>query len=157
MNPCPCGYAGDPKRQCHCSPEQAARYTGRISGPLMDRIDMHVTVPALPKEFFVSEKQEVVEDSEIIRNRVTVARNIQLKRSDKINAQLSQQQIKKVCSIEKDLQIWLHETIDKLNLSARAYHRVLKVARTIADLGNSENIGKEHLLEAISYRKLDRL
>jgi magnesium chelatase family protein len=154
MNPCPCGYLGDAKRQCHCSPEQASRYAGRISGPLMDRIDMHVTVPALPKEFFAAEKQELVEDSETIRHRVTAARKIQLNRSQKINSQLSQQQLNKVCKLEKEKQVWLHETIDKLNLSARAYHRVLKVARTIADLGNAENIEKEHLMEALSYRKL---
>jgi magnesium chelatase family protein len=156
MNPCPCGYLGDPRRQCHCSAEQILRYAGRISGPLMDRIDMHVTVPALSKEFFASDKMEAVEESATIRNRVTAARAIQLNRHQKINSQLSQQEIKAACRLDKEQEIWLHETIDKLSLSARAYHRVLKVARTIADLEGLENIAKSHLMEALSYRKLDK-
>lgn len=156
MNPCPCGYLGDPRRSCQCTPEQAKRYMGRLSGPFLDRIDMQVTVPALPKEFFETEGSQAIEDSATIRQRVIKGRELQEDRQEVLNAQLSPPKLNKVCKLDKNQKTWLHETIHRLNFSARAYHRILKVARTIADLAQEEAVTQSHLLEAINYRKLDR-
>ena len=155
MNPCPCGYFGDPKRDCRCTQEQIKNYCGRISGPLMDRIDLHVNVPSVPKHVFMQAKQAQVESSHTVRTRVITARAQQLQRQETINAQLTVQQLNQLGKLDPAQQRWLHETIDRLNLSARAYHRILKVARTIADLGHESHIGQHHLAEAISYRTLD--
>lgn len=156
MNPCPCGYFGDPKHDCCCTFEQVKNYCGRLSGPLLDRIDIYIDMPNLPKNCFVREAQSGPEDSNTVRARVIKARAIQLQRQAKVNALLNPQQLNKICQLELQQQRWLHDIIDKLNFSARAYHRILKVARTIADLDQVMQLTQAHLSEAISYRKLDR-
>ncbi|GAB4285515.1 MAG: YifB family Mg chelatase-like AAA ATPase [Marinilabiliales bacterium] len=159
MNPCPCGYYNHPDKECLCSPGIVQKYLNRISGPLLDRIDMHVEVVPVPFDK-LSGMQET-ESSEIIRNRVITARKIQeerFKKHEKIfcNAQMSSRQLVKYCEIDKFGQTLLKNAMEKLGLSARAYDRILKVARTIADLAESEIIKPEHLAEAIQYRSLDR-
>jgi magnesium chelatase family protein len=155
MNPCPCGYLSDPKRSCQCTVEQINRYRNKLSGPLMDRIDMHIEVPSL-KSTELSQQTEIPESSGAIRERVVLARLRQLRRAKQINAKLGTRQIKQFCHIEQTERDFLQAAIEKLGLSARAYHRVLKVARTIADLEGKDNIEKNHLFEALSYRRLDR-
>lgn len=155
MNPCPCGYLSDAKRHCQCTVEQINRYRNKLSGPLMDRIDMHIEVPTL-KATELSQQTEVSESSQVIRERVMLARECQYQRAKQINAKLGTRQIKQFCHIEQTERDFLQAAIEKLGLSARAFHRVLKVARTIADLEKKENIEKNHLFEALSYRRLDR-
>jgi magnesium chelatase family protein len=156
-HPCPCGYFGDPKRSCRCAPGQVERYRQRISGPLLDRIDIHVEVPAV--EFKELASQETAEPSADIRVRVESARAIQQKRyhgSTTCNARMRSRQIKTHCALSEDSTELLKMAMSSLHLSARAYDRILKVARTIADLAESESITTEHLSEAIQYRTLDR-
>ncbi|MFT3782204.1 MAG: YifB family Mg chelatase-like AAA ATPase [Nibricoccus sp.] len=158
MNPCPCGYLGDAKHECRCSPTQIQRYRSRISGPLLDRIDIHVEAPALSINELRSEKAG--ESSETVRSRVQAARNRQHARfkGSKVtsNARMTHAQIRKHCAIDSALGDLLQHAMEQLSLSARAYDRILKVARTIADLADSERIESNHLLEAIQYRSLDR-
>ncbi|HEX8372881.1 MAG TPA: YifB family Mg chelatase-like AAA ATPase [Chthoniobacterales bacterium] len=159
MNPCPCGYFGDPKRSCRCAPGQVERYRQRISGPLLDRIDIHVEVPAV--EFKELASQEMAEPSSAIRERVETARSLQQKRFEgkagtTCNARMSSRHIKTHCVLSEESTELLKMAMSSLHLSARAYDRILKVARTIADLAGSESIATEHLSEAIQYRTLDR-
>ncbi len=158
MNPCKCGYLGDPKRGCTCSMSQVQKYLSKISGPLLDRMDMHIEVP--PVEYSQLSGQEQPESSEVIRLRVNKARKIQLMRYQDIgiysNSQLKAQQIAKYCRLGENEKALIKAAFDKLGLSARAYSRIIKVARTIADLEEAENIAVEHLAEAIQYRSLDR-
>ncbi len=158
MNPCPCGYLGDPKHECRCSPTQIQRYRSRISGPLLDRIDIHIDAPALSLTELRSEKPG--ETSAIIRERVQTGRQRQHARfagsSVTSNARMSHAQIRKHCAIDPGLGDLLQHAMEQLSLSARAYDRILKVARTIADLAGADQIGSPHLLEAIQYRSLDR-
>lgn len=153
MNPCPCGYLGDPQKACRCTSEQVQRYRAKISGPLLDRIDMHVEVPALAKHLLI-DSDHLPESSATVRSRVLPARDMQYARQNNLNAQLSNQELNTVCALDKSLQTWLHETLEKLQLSNRAYHRVLKLARTIADLKQQEKITLPELAEAIQYRRL---
>jgi magnesium chelatase family protein len=159
MNPCPCGYYNDPDRECVCSPGIVKSYLNKISGPLMDRIDLHVEVTPVPfKDLAQAPKGEKSED---VRKRVISANNIQEKRfanNPKIfnNAQMSSQDIDKYCSLQPEGLSLLKTAMEKLSLSARAFDRIKKVARTIADLDNSDSIKTEHLAEAIQYRSLDR-
>lgn len=156
MNPCPCGYLKQPNKRCaECSEAKALKYQSSVSGPLLDRIDIQIEVPALPKGLLSSDDGGG-ESSEQVRKRVLDARYIQLKRQGCPNAQLAQQQMVEVCNVSPDLAKVLEDALDKLGLSARAYHRILKVARTIADLADSQNIQKSHLMEALSYRQLER-
>ena len=155
MNPCPCGYAGDASGRCHCSHQQIERYRDRISGPLLDRIDLHLSVPTLPKSA-LSQKDPHNEPSATVLNRVVNARQIQLKRQQKPNRELSTTELEQHCKLSADNQKLLETAMEKLNLSARAYHRIIKVARTIADLDGTSEIAQPHLSEAISYRTLDR-
>lgn len=159
MNPCPCGYLGDPRHQCICTPGQIHRYRTRVSGPLLDRIDIHIEVPAVPYKELSTEYSG--EKSEDIRKRVVAARDIQLERfkDDKriySNGQMKTRHIKKYCKLKPDAQSLLETAMQKLGLSARAYTRILKVSRTIADLESSEDIHSHHVSEAIQYRTLDR-
>jgi magnesium chelatase family protein len=154
MNPCPCGYLGHSSGRCHCSGEQVARYRARISGPLLDRIDMHIEVPPLPRGVLQDEQQG--EASAAVQARVVACRERQLARSGKANAQLNNREIKRDCRLNREDAQILEQATERLGLSARAHHRILKVARTIADLAGSAAIGQGHLGEAISYRKLDR-
>ena len=158
MNPCPCGYLGDPHHQCTCSPSQIHRYRHRVSGPLLDRIDIHVEVPAVPyKEL---SKDFCGEPSANISKRIQNASEIQVERFKKdniySNAKMRSKHIKKYCALKQDAQVILETAMHKLGLSARAYTRILKVSRTIADLAESEQINAEHISEAIQYRTLDR-
>ena len=159
MNPCPCGFFGDPKRECRCSPLQIQKYRNRISGPLLDRIDIHVEVPSVRYQDLAA--MERGESSEKIRERVIRGRKIQQERfqaSSKIhcNAAMRSKDLQKYCRLEDDAQNLLKMAISDLNFSARAYDRILKVARTIADLDASETIQTPHIAEAIQYRSLDR-
>jgi magnesium chelatase family protein len=154
MNPCPCGYLNDLKKPCTCTPTQILRYQKKISGPLMDRIDIHIEVPPVKFEKLSSEK--VAESSAEIRKRVEKARKKQRQRfsGSKImtNSEMKVQDIKKFCEIDGNSKLLLKNAVNQLNLSARAYHRVLKLARTIADLENQRNILSNHIAEAIQYR-----
>jgi len=158
MNPCPCGYYSDPNNECNCTIPQIHRYRSKISGPLMDRIDIHIEVPAVKYRDLAS--RESGEPSRDIKRRVDRARKVQLERFKGMkiycNAQMTNRHIKKYCQIDEASQRLLEVAIDKFGLSARAYTRILKVARTIADLEGQENIQPSHLSEAIQYRSLDR-
>lgn len=159
MNPCPCGFAGDPKRACRCTEPQIHRYRSRVSGPLLDRIDLHVEVPAVPFEDL--SKQAPGESSADIRARVLACRALQAKRyADfpriRSNADLPAGQLQRFCPLEPAAQTVLRSAMDELGLTARAYSRILRVARTIADLAGAQTIAREHLFEAIQYRALDR-
>ena len=156
MNPCPCGYLGDPSGRCHCSVEQVARYRAKISGPLLDRIDMHLEVPRVSHEMLRKGSPEGEESSETIRQRVIQARNIAITRSGKTNSKLSAVEVKQICTLSEQGHQLLEQAMNSFGLSHRAYHRILKLARTIADLAGSEQIEIPHLSEAIGYRKLDR-
>lgn len=153
MNPCPCGYHGHPSGRCRCTAEQIQRYRNRISGPLLDRIDLHIEVPSLPLAQLQTTTSH--ETSQTIQQRVIAAREIQLQRNA-INATLSPQQVKQYCQLDSASNQLLTQAIEKLGLSARSHNRILKVARTIADLQQAEKITAAHISEAISYRRLDR-
>ncbi|MGH8476856.1 MAG: YifB family Mg chelatase-like AAA ATPase [Methylococcales bacterium] len=156
MNPCPCGYLGDPSGRCHCTSEQVNRYRSRISGPLLDRIDMHVEVPRVSHEILRNGSPGGEEPSARIRVRVTQARNRALERCGRANASLSVTQVKKFCRPSDAGHDLIEQAMNRFGLSHRAYHRILKVARSIADLAGSETIEVKHVSEAIGYRKLDR-
>ncbi len=158
MNPCPCGNYGDPHRECRCSPSQMARYRSRLSGPLIDRIDIQVEVPGLDLEQL--EKEIPGECSLYIRQRVDNARQKQRKRYSAINvttnAQLRSRHFEKHCPLSREAKKLLHQSFKSLNLSMRAHDRIIKVARTIADMAGSEVIDSAHIAEAVQYRNLDR-
>jgi magnesium chelatase family protein len=156
MNPCPCGYLGDASGRCHCTSEQVMRYRARVSGPLLDRIDMHLDVPRVPHEVLRKGSLHGEESSATIRARVEKARNIAVARGGKANAALTAKEVKQFCPLSEQSHQLLEQAMDKFGLSHRAYHRILKLARTIADLAHSEQIEMAHLSEAIGYRKLDR-
>lgn len=150
MNPCPCGYAGDDSGRCHCSPDQIHRYRSKISGPLLDRIDLHVEVP----------RQKISryppgEPSQKVRERVAAVRAIQARRAG-LNAHLDEAAVRAHCTLDKAGEKLLESACERLNLSARAHGRIRKLARTIADLEGADTIANSHLAEAIGYRQLDR-
>ncbi len=157
MNPCKCGYFGDPSRPCQCTPQEVKRYRGKISGPLLDRIDLHVEVPAVKYQDLGGET--CGETSATVRQRVIKARNTQHARfqsTNHLNAHMNNAEIRRFCALRPEARRLLEQACERLKLSARAYHRILKVARTIADLSESPAIETPHLLEAIQYRALDR-
>lgn len=156
MNPCPCGYLGDASGRCHCTSEQVARYRARVSGPLLDRIDMHLEVPRVPLNVLRKGSDQGEERSEAIRRRVIAARQIAFERQGKTNAALTAAEVKILCRLSEPGHRLLEQAMEKFGLSHRAYHRILKLARTIADLVGSPSIEIPHLSEAIAYRKLDR-
>lgn len=151
MNPCPCGYAGDPGGRCRCTPDAISRYRARISGPLLDRIDLKIDVPRVPN----AELREgaAAESSAAVRERVATARMRQLERAGKPNAWLGNREVERDCALGVDGYALLDRAVERLGLSARAYHRVLRVARTIADLAGDDGIATTHLSEAIQYRR----
>jgi magnesium chelatase family protein len=159
MNPCPCGYFGDPKRECHCTPPMIQRYVSKISGPLLDRIDIHIEVPAVKyKELRAPASSE---DSASVRERVIAARQKQTERFEGekktySNAQMPPKMVRTHCGIGAEGEKLLENAVSRMGLSARAHDRILKVARTIADLDSAVDILPKHLSEAIQYRTLDR-
>jgi magnesium chelatase family protein len=160
MNPCKCGYYGHKSMRCTCSPESVHKYLSKISGPLLDRIDIHIEVPSI--EFEELNSKATNESSADIRERVLKAREIMSKRYKdeqvriQCNSQLSSAQIRKYCKLDSDAENILKLAFERMGLSARGYDRILRVARTIADLSSRENITAEHISEAIQYRTLDR-
>jgi magnesium chelatase family protein len=156
MNPCPCGYAGDVRGRCHCTAEQILRYRNRISGPLIDRIDIHIELAALPVEHLMSSAEQQSETTAAVAGRVTAARELQLRRQGKLNARLTPVEVAKICAVAKEPRMLLSTAILRLGLSARAYHRVLKVARTCADLSGAPDIRTIDVAEAVKLRALDR-
>ena len=154
QNPCPCGYLGDTKKNCICSPVQIMRYQKRVSGPLLDRIDIHIEVPRVEYEKLASDK--VAESSSLVRDRITKARALQNKRFKKTNSEMTPREIKKYCVLDDASQNLLKLAMSQYDLSARQYTRILKVSRTIADLAGSENIESSHLAEALQYRTKEK-
>ncbi len=159
MNPCPCGHAGDPTRSCCCPPHTVQRYLARISGPLLDRMDIHLSVPPVAYDDLASRTPG--ESSAAIRARVERARERQLERfADSpglyANAHMGPRELSRFVQITPDTERVLRHAIERLGLSARAYHRVLKLALTLADLGGDDGVGPAHVAEAVQYRVLDR-
>ena len=158
MNPCPCGYYGDTRRQCHCNPPQIERYLSRISGPLLDRLDIHIEVPSVPFRELSTETAGT--SSETMKNQVITAREIQRRRfgadSLRLNGRMLPSQIRKYCKLESDAEQLLKSAMEEMGLSARAHDKILRISRTIADLEGFDNITAAHLSEAINYRTLDR-
>jgi len=151
MNPCPCGYHGARNGKCRCTPDQVLRYRGKLSGPLLDRIDMHVEVPAVPEDELLG--QPAGETSAAVRERVLRARDRALSRQGKSNADLEASEVDALCAPDAAAEALLRKAIAKLDLSARAYHRILKLARTIADVAATDAIGAAHVAEAIQFRR----
>jgi len=159
MNPCPCGYYNHPEKECVCAPGVVQKYLTKISGPLLDRIDLHVEVT--PVSFNELSKERPTENSEQVRERVIKARNKQAERHDALsgihcNAQMTSKQLQTICKLDDASRTILKTAMERLGLSARAYDRIIKVSRTIADLDGCENIETQHVAEAIQYRSLDR-
>jgi magnesium chelatase family protein len=159
MNPCPCGYFGDPTHECRCGPIGVDRYLSRVSGPLLDRIDIHLHVPAVAWRDLTSQQQ--AEPSADVRARVEAARQVQRDRFQDepgvfANAHMSARALRKFCRVSSPVEALLKAAVTKLGLSARAYHRILKISRTIADLAGGEELEPVHVSEAIQYRSLDR-
>jgi magnesium chelatase family protein len=158
LNPCPCGYRNDPRRDCHCTLPQIERYMSKISGPLLDRIDIHIEVPAVPFRELSSARGGTT--SAEMRERVVAAREIQCRRfsgtATRHNGQMSHRQIRTFCPLDDAGSNLLRATMTELGLSARAHDKILRLSRTIADLDNSERIQPAHVSEAINYRMLDR-
>jgi magnesium chelatase family protein len=154
MNPCPCGYAGDPRQRCQCTPDQIQRYRGRISGPLMDRIDLGVEVLRIPLGELGAPRSGNDEDSATVRARVVRARHHALMRAGRPNAEISTRELERDCALGPAERRWFDAALERLGLSARAYHRTLRVARTIADLdGGAALLDRAHLAEALTYRR----
>ena len=155
MNPCPCAYYNDPEKDCVCSPGVLKQYLNRISGPLLDRIEMQIEVPQLPKGMLTQPQAD--ETSTEIAKRVAQSRAVQLERQGKTNARLQPAELTTYCALSSADNEFLEQCLVQLKLSARSYHKLLKVARTIADLQQQPDISRNHLLEALSYRAFDRL
>lgn len=159
MNPCPCGYLTDPDKECICSSNQIANYRGRLSGPLLDRVDMYIEVPKVPTEDFKASQVVLAESSSDVQKRVQVARDIQSERFKNFwissNSEMSSKDIKLQCVLDSESEWILQNAVKSMNLSARSYYRILKLSRTIADLEMSEHILSSHILESLSYRKRD--
>jgi magnesium chelatase family protein len=156
MNPCPCGYAGSHQDNCRCTTEQIKRYLGKISGPLLDRIDMHVEVARMQLNVLANHEPQQMESSVTIRERVERARTRQITRQGKCNAMLTVPELERFARLSPEAEILLGQAMTKFNLSARVYHRIIKLTRTVADLEDSDTMTVRHLSEALNYRCLDR-
>ncbi|WP_372723399.1 YifB family Mg chelatase-like AAA ATPase [Immundisolibacter sp.] len=156
MNPCPCGYLGEASGRCRCTPDQVRRYRGRLSGPLLDRIDLHIELPPVAHELLLAQEHVGAETSATVRERVMAAHQRQLRRNGCLNARLDAAGLRRHCQLTQPQQEFLARAIAKLGLSARATHRVLRIARTCADLAGSDPLDLSHLAEALQYRLLDR-
>ena len=156
MNPCPCGYLGDSAGRCRCTPDQVTRYRSRLSGPLLDRIDLQVFVPRLESAELTAEHAPAAENSATVRERVIQARTRQQARAGKANAALTPKELERDCVLDEATGQLLGTALTRLSLSARAHHRVLKVARTIADLAGVQAMSVAHVAEALRYRQFDR-
>ena len=156
MNPCPCGYLGHASAKCKCTPDQIARYRGRVSGPLLDRIDVQIEVPSVPVDALPASRGRNAESSAAVRGRVAAAADRQRARQGKPNSQLQPKEVERWCAPDAQGEALLKSAFARLSLSARAYHRILKVARTIADLASADVVAASHVAEAIGYRRLDR-
>jgi magnesium chelatase family protein len=159
MNPCPCGYFGDPVHACRCADVDVERYRSRVSGPLLDRIDIHLEVPTVAYQDLVGAGPE--ESSAAVRQRVELARARQRDRFRgrpglSANAHMTARDLRRYCALSEPVERLLREAVNRLGLSARAYHRILKIARTIADLAGADDLSTTHVSEAIQYRSLDR-
>jgi magnesium chelatase family protein len=157
MNPCPCGYMGSPQRPCKCTPMQVEKYLGRVSGPLLDRIDMHIEVPAVPYQELAANADGTTSVS--MREQVSRVRDIQKQRfgtGARLNGRMSGRQLRKHCATDASGRALLQSAMEDLGLSARAHDRILRMARTIADLAGSADVKDDHISEAINYRTLDR-
>jgi magnesium chelatase family protein len=161
QNPCPCGYLGDPNHECKCTPSQIIRYQKRVSGPMLDRIDIHLDVPAVKIDKLTKDYKNIkIESSREIRTRVQKARNMQTKRFKSANwrtkissnAEMTNKDIKVFCELSNECLSLLRQALDKIHLSARSYHRIIKLSRTIADLEEEKNITPFHIAEALQYR-----
>jgi magnesium chelatase family protein len=156
-NPCPCGYFGDAKKACTCLPGMVSRYQKRVSGPILDRIDIHIDVPSVETQKLIAKNEDrKAESSKEIQKRVQVARNIQIKRFKrtnlKSNSEMATRDVKNFCELSEECRIMLTSAISTINLSARSYFKVIKVARTIADLSGEKEITGIHIAEALQYR-----
>ncbi|MCS3904305.1 putative ATPase with chaperone activity [Methylohalomonas lacus] len=156
MNPCPCGYLGDPSDRCHCTEEQVRRYRQRLSGTLLDRIDLHIEVPNLRSELLDRDNRPAEADSQTVRTEVEHARARQQQRAGKCNSALTNQEVSRDCALDNASRELLETALVRFGLSARAMHRILKVSRTIADLDAIDAINSRHIGEAIGYRRLER-
>ena len=160
-NPCPCGYRSDPRRACNCTPPQVEKYMSKISGPLMDRIDIHIEVPSVPFDE-LSSTASAGTNSEAMRADVERAREVQAARfrdgasGVRYNAQMTSRQIREHCALNASCRAMLRHSVEEMGLSARAHDKILRVSRTIADIAGDSNITEIHLAEAINYRNLDR-
>ena len=153
MNPCPCGQWGNPQANCACTPERISRYLAKLSAPLLDRIDMHITVQALPQDDLLKPNTAPINQSQQLRNHVIKVRDIQYARQNCINADLSAKACEQVCQLDTNEQHFISQALSRLKLSARGFHRLLKVARTIADMGESEKVCLPHLQQALSFKQ----
>jgi magnesium chelatase family protein len=156
MNPCPCGHAGDPRGRCRCTAQQVTRYRSRLSGPLIDRIDIHVELYPLPPEHLTARDASQVESSAAVAERVAAAQSLQFARQGKLNSRLSVDEVARICPLGRESRVLIGTAIARLGLSARAYHRVLKLARTCADLAGAQAIRRVDVSEAVRLRALDR-
>jgi magnesium chelatase family protein len=158
MNPCPCGYLSDPKKPCSCTPQQVQRYLGRVSGPLFDRVDIHVEVPPVPYRDLASRRPGP--QSREIRDEVVRARRVQEERfrgsGVYTNAQIPDKRAREICELAPEAEFLLKQAVNELGFSARAYARILRVSRTISDLAGEKAISPAHVSEAVQYRSLDR-